>query len=112
MLLKLTHAGAVLIVAPSDRQLDAGNARRFRDAMGLILEKHRTVVLDLSSIEFIDSAGVGTLVSCLQAACRHQGHFRLCGLSRPVSALFDLMRMHCVFEIYNNRDEALLGLAA
>jgi anti-sigma B factor antagonist len=38
------------------------------------------------------------------------GQLRLFGMAKPVQALFELVRMHRIFSIHNNRDEALAAL--
>lgn len=112
MLLNLNQVDGALVVTPTGQKIDASNARAFRDALGSIIAQHRRIVLNLAPIQFIDSAGVGTLIACLHLARAGEGEFRLCQLSRPIRALFDLMRMHRVFDIYNDEEEALRGMAA
>jgi len=64
-------------------------------------------VLDLSKIEFIDSTGLGALVSCLRQAHSTGGEIKLVGLTKSARALFELVRMHRVFEVFNSSAEAI-----
>lgn len=96
-----------MVLYPTAGHLDAGNVKAFREAVAPVLKEHRCVVLDMAQLDFVDSAGVGALIACLRTAKENQGEFRLCNLSRPVRALFDLMRMHRVFDIHTDRAEAL-----
>lgn len=112
MQLKLAQEGTTLIVLVQAEHLDAGNIRSFRDAMMPLLEQHPHILLDMSELKFVDSAGVGTLIACLRKATERHGDFRLCSLNRPVSMIFDLMRMHQLFVVYNDQSEALRGMAA
>jgi anti-sigma B factor antagonist len=102
---------SAFIALPTEKSLDASNVQAFRTAIVPQLEQHDKVVLDLSNVEFIDSAGVGTLISCLRIVTERQGQLRLCGLNRAVRALFELMRMHRLFEVHPDRQSALNSLA-
>jgi len=112
MQVNLVQENGVVVVQPAAATLDANNARAFRDAITPVIDRHERVVLDMSNIDFVDSAGVGAMISSLRRAAERQARFRLCELRRPVRALFDLMRMHRVFEIHNGRAEAVQGIAA
>jgi anti-sigma B factor antagonist len=112
MQVNLVQHNGVIIVQPDAASLDAANARAFRDAIGPVIDRHEHIVLDLSQVNFVDSAGIGAMISSLRRASEKQAKIRLCELRRPVRALFDLMRMHRVFDIHNCRDDALRGMAA
>lgn len=100
----------IFVIKPMVSHLDASNVKNFREGMGAHLTGHRRIVLDMSELNFVDSAGVGTLISCLRMSKEKQGHFYLCELKKPVRALFDLMRMHRVFEVFNTQEEAVTAL--
>jgi anti-sigma B factor antagonist len=89
------------------RMLDASTAGAFRDAVKPLLTQDARVVLDLSKVEFIDSSGLGALVSCLRQAHAIGGDIKLFGLGKSARALFELVRMHRVFEVFNDEKEAI-----
>lgn len=95
-----------LVVRATGKSIDAGNTAEFRAALAPLIDQHERIVIDLSAVEFIDSAGIGTLISCLRACGERQGQLRLCGLNRPVQALFELMRMHRIFEVHQDSTAA------
>ncbi|MFZ2736724.1 MAG: STAS domain-containing protein [Burkholderiaceae bacterium] len=99
-----------VIVTVDDENLDAGNAREFKIQIQQQLDQHQLAILDMSTLNFVDSSGLGALLSCLRSMNNKQGQFKLIGLSRPVRALFELVRMQRIFSIYNNREEALASL--
>jgi anti-sigma B factor antagonist len=68
------------------------------------------VVLDLSQVRFVDSSGLGSILSCLRQMNAKGGELNLCGITKQVRALFDLVRMHRIFDIYDTRDEAVRAL--
>ncbi len=100
-----------LMVKATDKNIDASNATEFRAAMAPLIEQHARIVIDLGDVEFIDSAGIGTLISCLRACGERQGQLRLCRLNRPVQALFELMRMHRIFEVHDDPTAARESMA-
>lgn len=98
-----------IVAFPMD-SLDAANVKTFRDAIAPVLASREFVVLDMSPLNFIDSSGLGALLSCLRTMNTKSGQLRLFGMTKPVKALFELVRMHRIFAIYNSRDEALEDL--
>ena len=82
----------------------------FKDQIQPFLEKHNLVVLDMSALKFVDSSGLGALLACLRTMNNKGGQFKLTGLTKPVRALFELVRMHRIFPIYNTLDEAIASV--
>jgi len=101
-----TMIGTVKVIHPVAPSLDASNVASFRAQIVPLLADSQRLVIDLDKIEFIDSAGIGALISCLRIAAEGKAQLVLCGLNRPVKALFELMRMHRVFEIHQDRESA------
>jgi anti-sigma B factor antagonist len=101
----------VLVIELREDNLDASNVREFRDAVQSLVQDRTRVVLDLSGVKFVDSSGLGALISCLRQQNGRKGDFRLCEMSRTVRALFELMRMHRVFNIFESRTDAVASFA-
>ncbi|MDC8772996.1 STAS domain-containing protein [Roseateles albus] len=97
----------VLVIELREDNLDASNVREFREAAQSLMQEHSHVVLDMSGVKFVDSSGLGALISCLRQLNGRRGDFRLCEMSRTVRALFELMRMHRVFNIHDTRTDAV-----
>jgi anti-sigma B factor antagonist len=87
--------------------LDAGNAKQFRQDIGPEIEPHAKVVFDMSGVQFVDSSGCGALLSCLREQTARGGDLKLCGISKPVRALFELVRMHKIFDILPDKGQAV-----
>ena len=97
----------VTIAAVPVEELDASNSAEFKRDIGPVLEKNVKLVLDLGQLRFVDSSGLGAMLSCLRQLSAKSGDLKLCGMSKQVRALFELVRMHRIFDIYNSRDEAV-----
>lgn len=98
--------GVVVITIKADR-LDANNANIFKRAMDPVLRDTSHAILDLSNVRFIDSSGIGALLSCLRRLAESGGSLRLAGLQRQVRATIELVHMHRVFPIHETRQEAI-----
>ena len=92
--------------------LDAGNVKGFRTEIESIAAAHDALLLDMSRLSFVDSSGLGALLSCLRMMKNKKGQLLLFGMTKPVRALFELVRMNRIFSIYNSQEEALAELAA
>jgi anti-sigma B factor antagonist len=110
MELAVEKVGEVTIVVLPGDQLDAGNAKDFRRDVEPFLRDGAKVVFDLSELGFIDSSGLGAILGCLRQLTASQGDLKLCGMSKQVRSLFELVRMHRVFDIYGAREEAVRAL--
>jgi anti-sigma B factor antagonist len=99
--------GSVLIVRPLEQALDAYAAPGFRDRMAeLIQQGHRAIVLNLTDVNFLDSTGLGAIVSSLKRLDGH-GVMVVCGVHEMVMDVFRLTRMDRVFPIVASIEEAL-----
>ena len=98
--------GIVVATVPVE-ELDAGNAGDFKRDMAPMLEANTKVVLDLSQLRFVDSSGLGAMLSCLRQLSAKRGDLKLCGMSKQVRGLFELVRMHRIFDIFGTREEAV-----
>jgi anti-sigma B factor antagonist len=81
-------------------ELGADNCQAFRDQVRSALPEHcRSIEVDLSQTHFLDSCGLGALISLRKTASRRNGTVRLLNPSPRVQLLFDVTRMHHVFDI-------------
>lgn len=96
----------VTVVTMAGDVLDASVVGDFKNEMTPILKSKSRVVFDMENIQFVDSSGVGAILSCLRALNAEGGDLKICSLTKPVRALFELVRMHKIFEIYDSRELA------
>lgn len=65
------------------------------------------MLIDLKEVRFIDSSGLGVLVSGFKNASARQGTLKLSGLQTQVRSMFELTRLHRVFDIFQTVDDAM-----
>jgi anti-sigma B factor antagonist len=99
--------GDVAIAELPVEELDASNAGELKRDIAPLLEAHRKLVIDLGRLRFVDSSGLGAFISCLRKLNAKGGDLKLCGMQKPVRAVFELVRMHRIFDIFATREEAL-----
>ena len=104
--------GDILIVTPQGEFLDASNAEQFKRDSATLLEVSTRVVFDMSRLQFVDSAGLGALLSCMRKLSGAGGDLKLIGLTKPVRATFEVSRMHRIFDIYTTKEEAVKAFEA
>jgi anti-sigma B factor antagonist len=65
------------------------------------------LVLDLESIEYIDSAGLGEIVRAMKRAREAGGDLRLCGVHGQVGKIIEITGLHKAISVYPTREEAV-----
>ncbi len=88
-------------------------ASTFRDTIrDLAQGGHKKVLLNLSEISYIDSSGIGELVSGFTTVTNHGGNLKLLGLSKRVKDLLQITKLYTVFEVYDDEAEAVRSFGA
>lgn len=109
MEIKHKKLNGILVITPECESLDAKDASRFKEqVIGLINENATSsVVCDLSQLHFIDSSGLGSLLSVLRELNTRGGDLKLSGMNQSIRTMFELVKMHKIFEIYHTSDDAV-----
>jgi anti-sigma B factor antagonist len=82
-------------------------ATAFSEKVAELLPRAREVVIDLSRVEMIDSAGLGELVVVHMWARASGCALKLSGANDRIQRLFELTNLSSVFEVYSNLEDAL-----
>ena len=108
MNLKTELNGTVTVIIVREERLDAHNSDELKIEMNRLFESGtKDLLVDLKEVRFVDSSGLGVLVSGFKNASTRQGSIKLCGLQTQVKSMFELTRLHRVFDIFQTVDEAL-----
>jgi anti-sigma B factor antagonist len=87
--------------------IDGANAAEVKAEALRLLGETPDVVIDLSGVQFLDSAGVGVLVGLFKNARLRGGRARFCGLTPGVRTVLELIRLDRIFEIYDDVEAAV-----
>jgi anti-sigma B factor antagonist len=110
MQIDVTSDRGTTIVRPRTERLDIEVAAEFRSTLlSLIDEGQRQLVVDLEEVIFIDSSGLGAMVSALKTIKRGggEGDVRLARVQPPVTSLLEVIRLNRVFNSYPGVNEAI-----
>ncbi len=81
-----------------------GNQLR-REISDIVASGADIVLIDLKDVKFVDSSGLGALVSAMQMVRKADGKLFLCSVSDQVRMLFELTKMDRVFQFFADKDE-------
>ncbi len=96
-----------LIVTTTMPRIDAAIAIEFKEDMRSVCDGGpKRVVLDMSTVDFLDSSGLGAVVAAMKLLAPKQ-KLELAGLSLNVEKVFRLTRMDSIFTIHTDADAAL-----
>ena len=101
-------AGDVIVLDLKGRLVFGDGDELFRDTLNrLIKNGQRKILLNLDQVNYIDSGGLGVLVSKYISLCKRDGHLKLCRVhGRPLKVL-GITRLLTVFESFDSEEEAL-----
>jgi anti-sigma B factor antagonist len=98
--------GDVVVVYLKGQALDASNVQRFRTETTPLFDDAKNFIFIFQDLKFVDSSGIGALLSCLRRAHAAGGDVRLAELQPGVKQLFELVRMNRLFEIFETFADA------
>lgn len=99
-----------VVVIGVDGQLIVGNRHELKQkVMDAIEAGERKLVIDFTNTGYIDSSGLGALVSLSKKLRDAGGDLRLAGLNEDLRTLFELTKLDTLFAIADTPDQALAG---
>lgn len=103
--------GASIVVEVLERRLGADKAVGLKEAVARYLDgRAAPIILDLSMVEFIDSTGLGAILSILKRMPKGC-ELVVCGATDSVTTMFRLTRLDRIFTMRKNVDEAVSTLS-
>jgi anti-sigma B factor antagonist len=73
----------------------------------LVRSQIKKVIIDFSKVPYIDSSGLATLIELLQRLKKNNGKLRICSVTEKVKNIFEITKLHKLFEIYDDQESAL-----
>jgi anti-sigma B factor antagonist len=97
-------------VLPFEGDIDLHVSPVVRESLNsMIKKKPECIVVDLSRVTYIDSAGLAALILAMQEVEAYGGKFFLSGLQETLRSIFDTSRLDRAFRIFPDVDAALAG---
>lgn len=108
--IKMEKTEGIAVLYIREDRLDANNSEELKAELRRFFEGGtKDLILDLKEVLFIDSSGLGVLVSGYKNASILHGSLKLSNLQSQVKSMFELTRLHRVFDIFTTVDDALLS---
>lgn len=112
MEMTVREQGTVTVLTLSGR-LDLASGTALKDQVKKLMAQHRTSLhLNLQNVEFINSSGLGALVSIMKEVRLFKGRLTLSNLASYVQEIFDITQLSHIFEIYQSEEEACASYQA
>lgn len=114
MSVKLTtrQVGDVTVVDAVGRITLGEGASTFRDSIrDLAASGHKKLLLNLAEISYIDSSGIGELVSGFTTVANQGGTVKLLNLTKRVQDLLQITKLYTVFEVHDDEAKAIRSFA-
>ncbi|HXM97780.1 MAG TPA: STAS domain-containing protein [Candidatus Dormibacteraeota bacterium] len=110
MSIQATHrdSGKVTVVDMSGRiSLGDGSALLRTLVRQLLAEDRTLILLNLADVNYIDSSGIGELVSAFTTVKGRGGEMKLLNLTKKVHDLLQITKLFTVFEVFNEESKAI-----
>jgi len=108
-----THQkNGVVILEPEGKIMGGPEATELRNNMyELIAQQNTRVIVDLSNVEWMNSTGLGILISGMTSLRNNNGELKLTGINEKVYSLFKITKLTSVFETFDSNDDAVKSFA-
>ncbi len=101
------QSNGALILLPSGR-IDGQNALDFQSSINnAIGESNQPVILELSDLNYISSAGLRVILLLAKTLSSRKVHFSICSIAPAVKEVFDISGFGNIIQIKDTRQEAL-----
>lgn len=107
MEIKTRQEGSISVLTLNGR-LDLASGATLKETIKKLFEKDTTSIhLNLADVEFINSSGLGALVSIMKEVRLLKGRLTLSNLASYVQEIFEITQLSHIFEIFATEEEAL-----
>ena len=97
-----------IIILNLEGRLDLASGATLKERIKSHFDQDKTSVhLNLNGVEFINSSGLGSLVSIMKETRMRKGRLTLSNLASYVQEIFDITQLSHIFEIFATEEEAL-----
>jgi anti-sigma B factor antagonist len=108
MEIKKRTVSEVMILDMSGKiTLGEGTAALRNEVRNLLKEGNKKIILNLGEVNYVDSSGIGELVSAFTTTSNQGGKLKLLNLTKKLHELLSITKLLTVFEVYENEEEAL-----
>lgn len=108
MNIKQNAQGEVVVLALSGKIMGGPDHERFLgEVKSLVADGHVDVLIDMSKVSWVNSTGLGILVSGYHTLKKNGGRLKICSVSDRIDNILNVTQLKLVFETYATCEEAL-----
>jgi anti-sigma B factor antagonist len=106
------QVGDVTVVDAAGRITLGEGASVFRDTIrDLAAKGNKKILVNLADVSYIDSSGIGEMVSSFTTVTNHGGQLKLLSLTKRVKDLLQITKLYTVFEVFEDESSAVRSFA-
>ena len=97
-----------VVILDINGEIDLYNVSDIKMTIQKLIDDHKyDVIINLEKVSYIDSSGIGALISSLSTLKKYQGSMKIINLLASVKRVFELTKLISFFDIYSSEEEAL-----
>ncbi len=102
------QVGDVSVVDVAGRITLGEGSSALRDALrGMVTSGHKKILLNMAEVSYIDSSGIGELVSGFTSVTNSGGQLKLLNLTKRVKDLLQITKLYTVFDVHEDEAHAI-----
>jgi anti-sigma B factor antagonist len=110
--LNTRQVGDVNVVDVAGRITLGEGSTALRDSLrDMVAKNHKKILLNLGEVSYIDSSGIGELVSGFTSVTNSGGQLKLLGLNKRVKDLLQITKLYTVFDVHEDESSAIRSFA-
>ena len=110
--IKIRESGQVTILGISGKLMGGTDADTFRDLIHQLIESgKKRVLVDLASVKWVNSTGVGILITGYTTMRRNKGDMKLLNVSNKIQSILYVTKLNLIFECFDDQDEAIASFS-
>ena len=112
MKIKQNPQDHVMVLELSGKIMGGPDFDKFKDEIAKVVEGgFKKVVLDLSGVPWINSTGLGILITGYHSIKAADGQLKICSVKERVLSIFYISQLENIFDVFETREEAIASFA-
>jgi anti-sigma B factor antagonist len=108
MKIKKNPQDDVMVLELSGKIMGGPDFEKFKDEVTTVVDGgFKKVILDLSGVPWINSTGLGILITGYHSIKAAEGVLKICAVKERVLSIFYISQLENIFDVYETRDEAI-----
>ena len=97
-----------VVILDINGEIDLYNAPEIKEIISKLIEEQKySIIINLDKVSYIDSSGIGALISSLSNLKKYQGGLKIIHVSGSVRKVFELTKLTSFFEIFDKEQDAI-----